>query len=310
MADIWTTPASFTTSEVVTAAKMNQYVRDNFDSLQRGVVGDLSSDVDIRHLHKAGTFASLPTFSASDIGRFYYTTDLGAMFFNDGTRWMPVWGNPRVCDYFYDEFIFNPLTFAPWQDSTSGGTVTTNISTRYGSTLSMQTGVGASSLSAISLPHALAGLWSKTRAPALVEVRAAISSASRINESVIMGLVGASSTGVGVDPDDGIFFRKRDTGTEQDWFGVCRRSGVETLTSAITGIKDANMHNFQFRVNAAGTSVEFFVDDVSKGSVSANIPGQDTTDECHIELHISESVSVNKILTPEHFIYIAGGKPA
>jgi hypothetical protein len=81
------------------------------------------------------------------------------------------------------------------------------------------------------------------------------------------------------EPTDGVYFRYSDTLSAGDWEGVCRANGVETVLDTNTPA-NTGWHYFEFEVNAAGTSVEFFIDGVSKGTISTNIPiaaGRETT---------------------------------
>jgi len=67
---------------------------------------------------------------------------------------------------------------------------------------------------------------------------------------------------------DGIYFRHIGGG---NYIGVCRKASVETTLN--TGVAAANgtFHTLKFVVNGT-TSVEFFVDGVSKGTITTNIP--------------------------------------
>jgi hypothetical protein len=98
MADNWVTPVqTYTTGEVVTAAKLNQEVRDRAEALFNGLTGDASADADIKHAHKTGTLASRP--AAGKAGRLYFTTDTKQLFFDDGSNWYCVGVGP------YDSFL-------------------------------------------------------------------------------------------------------------------------------------------------------------------------------------------------------------
>ena len=67
MADSWNplTPQTFAVDEIVSAAKLNQELRDRIQALFNGLVGDGSADLDVVHRHKSGTFAARPAAGSS-----------------------------------------------------------------------------------------------------------------------------------------------------------------------------------------------------------------------------------------------------
>lgn len=70
--------------------------------------------------------------------------------------------------------------------------------------------------------------------------------------------------------DDGVWFEAR-SDTDSNWQAYTANSASQS--SIDTGIAlDDNWHHFKFVVNAGGTSVEFFVDGSSVGSIATNIP--------------------------------------
>jgi len=80
--------------------------------------------------------------------------------------------------------------------------------------------------------------------------------------------MGLGSAVLTADPTNGIYFRHTNAG---NYFGVCRSGGVESTLD--TGIAAANgvFHTLRMKVTGT-TSVEFFVDGSSKGTVTAYIP--------------------------------------
>lgn len=81
------------------------------------------------------------------------------------------------------------------------------------------------------------------------------------------------SDGAG-DGTDGIFFRYTHGTVSGNWQGVCRNNNSEsgsTLNTAVPVVA-ATWYKLTFVVNAAGTSVEFFIDGVSVGTITTNIP--------------------------------------
>jgi hypothetical protein len=74
------------------------------------------------------------------------------------------------------------------------------------------------------------------------------------------------------DGADGVYFRIVDNVNAGKWAGVCRANSVESTVD--TGVAFDNIfHLFEFEVNAAGTSVQFYVDGVATGApITTNIP--------------------------------------
>lgn len=72
-------------------------------------------------------------------------------------------------------------------------------------------------------------------------------------------------------PPNGIFFNYSSTVNSGKWRGVTRNASTSTnVDSAITVVANT-WYKLRFQINAAGTSVEFFVNDVSVGSSTSNI---------------------------------------
>lgn len=55
--------------------------------------------------------------------------------------------------------------------------------------------------------------------------------------------------------------------------GACNTDGTETTTSTVVTLAGNTWYHGRIVINAAGTSVEFFVDGVSLGTITTNIPG-------------------------------------
>lgn len=74
------------------------------------------------------------------------------------------------------------------------------------------------------------------------------------------------------NPTDGVFFRYTHGTNSGKWEGVCRSNGSETARdTAVTA--DTSWHTYEVEINAAGTSVQFYIDGVATGAaVTTNIP--------------------------------------
>lgn len=72
------------------------------------------------------------------------------------------------------------------------------------------------------------------------------------------------------DPTDGIWFWADARST--DWQATCSNAGTSTTISGGT-LTTGTVQALRFEVNAAGSAVEFFVNDTSIGTISSNVPG-------------------------------------
>lgn len=73
------------------------------------------------------------------------------------------------------------------------------------------------------------------------------------------------------DPVDGVYFRYTHGTNGGEWQGVCRSNSTESTLDTNTAA-DTSWHTFEFEVNAAASSVEFFIDGSSVGTIATNIP--------------------------------------
>jgi hypothetical protein len=70
---------------------------------------------------------------------------------------------------------------------------------------------------------------------------------------------------------DGVFFRYVDNVNGGEWQGVARSNNTEsTLDTNVAA--DTGWHAFEFQVAEDASSVEFFIDGTSVGTISSNIP--------------------------------------
>lgn len=91
-----------------------------------------------------------------------------------------------------------------------------------------------------------------------------------IQQTLRLGLHDSTTTAA---PTDGIYFQYNVTTTAGNWFRCTRNNSAETCTD--TGIAKAAINTYQkFKIatNAAGTQVDFSIDDVAAGSITTNLP--------------------------------------
>lgn len=85
--------------------------------------------------------------------------------------------------------------------------------------------------------------------------------------TIYQGLsVGGNST-----PTDGIWFQYSDNVNSGQWQIICRGSSTSTTTNTSTAA-DTSFHKFRIDINAAGSSVTFYIDGTSVGTIATHIP--------------------------------------
>lgn len=83
-----------------------------------------------------------------------------------------------------------------------------------------------------------------------------------------LGFIDSSGAGECVDA---LMFRYSDAGSTPNWFAVARNNNVET--SVNTGVAaTTNFSRFNIKLNEAGTSATFFIDDILVATITTNIP--------------------------------------
>lgn len=99
---------------------------------------------------------------------------------------------------------------------------------------------------------------------------------------------GTTDSSTGNDGNHAILFRYSHGVNGGRWEGVTRDGGAETALD--TGITvDTNFHTLEWEVNADASSVEFFVDATSAGTITTNIPSIATS-----RLHTLSPASILK----------------
>lgn len=89
--------------------------------------------------------------------------------------------------------------------------------------------------------------------------------------------VGLNDTYTSAEPTDGYYF-EFDPATSANWRIVAANSSTRTKTTTSTAVSAATWYKLEFRVNSANTSVEYFINGSSVGTVTTNLPASgDTT---------------------------------
>lgn len=77
---------------------------------------------------------------------------------------------------------------------------------------------------------------------------------------------------VGGDAPDGVFFRYSHGTNSGNWQGVSRNNNSESVVNSSVAPVTSGWQKMRIVVNAAGTSVEFFINETSIGTITSNIP--------------------------------------
>lgn len=77
----------------------------------------------------------------------------------------------------------------------------------------------------------------------------------------------------------GIYFQYTDTVNSGNWQIVCNNASVSTVTNTSVAAS-TGFHNYGISINAAGTSVEFFIDHILVGTITTNFPTIGTAPTC------------------------------
>jgi hypothetical protein len=86
---------------------------------------------------------------------------------------------------------------------------------------------------------------------------------------------------VGADCVDGVYFEYNRAISTTKWVMSTANGGTRTQTASASGAAEATVatgwHRYKIAINSAANSVEYFVDGVSIGTVTTNIPTTNTT---------------------------------
>jgi len=105
--------------------------------------------------------------------------------------------------------------------------------------------------------------------------------------------IGLSTDKAGTALTDGVWFEYDENDT--NWQCVNSIAGTETKTDSGVAIAAATKYDLKFFVNAAGTSIEFFVNGVSKATHTTNIPTVDLSPILYgrcTETHVEAASSI------------------
>lgn len=109
--------------------------------------------------------------------------------------------------------------------------------------------------------------------------------------TVRIGLMTGTTTSA--DPTDGIYFQYATTTTAGNWFRCTQSNNAVTCedTGVARTLTPNTYQRFKFVTNAAGTSVEFFIDEVSVGTNTTNLPASTRSHGPAISMHTATATA-------------------
>jgi hypothetical protein len=184
---------------------------------------------------------------------------------NDG---VPEWATASNYTIFEDDFL---LGDAPWQSATTGsGSAVAQIagaSNHPGITELTAAGTGAAALRGERRQDAIAFGGGFLRWEGIVNVPTLSDGTNRFDVTAGFGDAFNSSF-----HDNGIYLYYRDNVNSGQWVGRTENSGSVTDVNSAVAVVGGTWYLLAIEVNAAATSVEFFVNGTSIGTSATNIP--------------------------------------
>lgn len=189
-----------------------------------------------------------------------------------------------MLDPLYEQTFFQDFAFDTSQGSTSNystgtqggagqaGALLTSTYTNAVGVYRLTSGTTANTGLALQTNPQQVGTFRPGTYAAKFVTRTNLSAASNSTERYItrQGLITAAYN---ADPTSGIYFRYTDNVNSGNWQCVCRNGGSETvINTSVAPAITTNWDKLEWRINAAGTSVEFFINNVSQGTTTTNIP--------------------------------------
>lgn len=187
--------------------------------------------------------------------------------------------DPLSEQIFFQDFVFDTsqggtsnYTFGTQGGSFQAGALLTHTYTNAVGVVRLTSGTTASTgLSLQTNPQQIGAFRPSTYAATFVGRINMNQLSDATNRYIIR--VGLITAAYNANPASGIFFRYSDNVNSGKYECVCRNANVETvINTTIAPAISTNWDKLEWRINAAGTSVEFFINNVSQGTIATNIP--------------------------------------
>jgi len=196
---------------------------------------------------------------------------VGATLISDGAT--AEWFHPRTHFHIYEEFIGSENTSDyskyGWNRYVSGGQIayTASEAGRPG-ILGVETGTGTSGYANLCFRPGSQILLGGGRMVIEWAFKLSALSDGSNTYTVYMGLVDST---VGSAPVDGVYLQYTDSVNSGQWQIKTSSNSTTTTTSTATAA-DTSWHRATLEINAAASSVQFFLDGTSLGTHTTNIP--------------------------------------
>jgi hypothetical protein len=177
--------------------------------------------------------------------------------------------DPTNFFYYYEDFVGTDATSFTATVSGAGTAAGPSSLGAYGSCVTGSTSTGRASLGGNSLAYG--GNYSKLTGSELSFYSSSVTAISDATNRYTQYLGWHDGVG-GTAPASGIFFRHVDN-VNSDYFQcVCRAAGTETVINTTVSPSITKLANHFRWVGLSASSVEFFINGVSQGIISTNVP--------------------------------------
>ena len=194
---------------------------------------------------------------------------------------IPAWASPRNYVWLYDEFMTGNTVASQlnWTlQVANSGNSTLNASTATLANpgvfyLNTQTNTAGASAIKLAQPNGNCGciLLGGGFISTVFYCKLPVLSNGTDTYLVTLGLIDVSSNLTTIS--DGVYFTYSDSGSSPDWVANCTKASSTTSTTSNLAA-DTSWHRYRIDINAAGSSVAFYVDDVALNisPLTTNIP--------------------------------------
>lgn len=212
--------------------------------------------------------------ASNDLSKLSLATIPGQFLNYNGTN--VNWFNPRNQTMLFDDFINgNNASSLNWRNGTSGtGAAITQVATdnAHPGVNSLATGTTATGVAWYDLGPNSANGPIKVGGGALTILyvfQVPVLSNGTDTFAVRLGLSGTQSGGT---YDNGIYFEYNDGGSQPNIQLFTSSATTKTQIDSGVALSAATWATVRFVVNAAGTSVAYFINEVAVGTITTNIP--------------------------------------
>lgn len=190
------------------------------------------------------------------------------------------WSNSSLGDFAVveDEFFYESIYNWSTTTSGSGSAVSMNGSQQVaGHPGIIDCETGTTDAGGGGIRRGVGGAIVLGSGPIAFDAIVKIDALSTVSEEFLLtcglGAVFSASSPASGSPGDNAVYFQYDRTTSINWIGAVKSGGTQTTASGGSSVAvDTNWTHLRFVVNAAASSIEFFVDGVSLGTAASNIP--------------------------------------